>query len=87
MLYLNARNNGKMRDYYRICENPLGTGAFGEVRKCVYRESTQSKSYFKQYRAVKIIGKNHMEQSDLKMFHNEVEIMLYLEGKDKDREE
>lgn len=67
-----------MRDYYRILENPLGRGAFGEVHKCVYKENSKDNLYFKQYRALKSIDKNHMERSDFKKFENEVEIMLAL---------
>ena len=44
--YLIGRHNGKMRDYYRIADL-LGAGAFGEVRKCVYREKSESKSFYK----------------------------------------
>lgn len=44
--YLLGRHNGKMRDYYRIADC-LGAGAFGEVRKCVYREKSSSKSFYK----------------------------------------
>lgn len=69
-----------MRDYYRILDC-LGAGAFGEVRKCVYREKSSSKSFYKQYRAVKIMSKNHMDDKGYKSFQNEVEIMLYLNGK------
>ena len=32
------RSEGKLRDFYRIGK-VLGTGAFGEVRMCVDRES------------------------------------------------
>lgn len=35
--FLDARMNGKMRDYYRILENPLGKGAYGEVRKVIFK--------------------------------------------------
>ena len=75
--FLDGRHNGKMRDYYRILDQ-IGAGAFGEVRKCVYREKSTSKSFYKQYRAVKIISKNHMDDKGLESFKNEVEIMLYL---------
>ena len=68
-----------MRDYYRILDK-LGEGAFGEVRKCVYREKSTSKSFYKQYRAVKIISKNHLDEKGEKSFQNEVEMMLDLTG-------
>lgn len=67
-----------MRDYYRILDC-LGAGAFGEVRKCVYREkSVENKSFYKQYRAVKIIAKNYMDKKGYESFYNEVETMLIL---------
>jgi len=33
-----GRTQGKLRDHYRIGK-VLGTGAFGEVRMCVHRET------------------------------------------------
>jgi hypothetical protein len=61
-MYLNARHNGKMRNYYRILDPPLGKGAYGEVRKCIYKEDIQNKkSSIKEFRAVKILSKAHME--------------------------
>jgi len=42
-MYLKARHNGKMRDYYRILDPPLGTGAYGEVRRCVFKENMKDK--------------------------------------------
>ena len=48
MPYLRARHNGKMRDYYRILDPPLGAGAYGEVRKCIFKENiTDKKSSLK----------------------------------------
>lgn len=41
--YLKARHNGKMRDYYRILDPPLGSGAYGEVRKCIFKENIMDK--------------------------------------------
>ena len=68
-LYLKARNNGKMRDFYRILDPPLGTGAYGEVRKCVYKENMRDKkSSMKSYRAVKILSKAYMEEKDILSF-------------------
>lgn len=78
--YLDGRHNGKMRDYYRILDC-LGAGAFGEVRKCVYREKSDNKSFYKQYRAVKIISKNHLDEKGIKSFQGEVEVMLKLNGR------
>ena len=69
-----------MRDYYRIL-SLIGAGAFGEVRTCVFREKkTETKTFFKQYRAVKIISKNHMDEKGRASFFNEVDIMLDLSG-------
>ena len=79
-LYLKARHNGKMRDYYRILDPPLGTGAYGEVRRCVYKENMKDKkSSMKQYRAVKILSKAYMEERDILSFQNEVECMYKLQ--------
>jgi len=122
-----------MRDHYRILEDPLGQGAFGEVRRCVYlklfqdiqqeeddaeasmndsanvsagelepvrgtekaKSGRQSKgeedlkdapkidygqSFFKQYRAVKVLSKNHMTSSGYEKFYSEVDAMLHLSG-------
>ena len=34
--YLASRMNGKMRDYYRIIDDPVGEGAFAQVYKCIW---------------------------------------------------
>lgn len=79
MPHLKARHNGKMRDYYRILDPPLGSGAYGEVRKCIFKENIMDKkSSLKQFRAVKIMSRAYMEDKDIKAFENEVDIMLTL---------
>ena len=55
---------GKLRDHYRI-RKMLGSGAFGEVRVCVQRESGQQ-------RAVKVLRKSHMDEDEKKMLFNEI---------------
>lgn len=76
--YINARFNGKMRDYYRILEK-LGQGTFGEVRKCIYKDNIKDKrSTIKHYRAVKILSKAYMEEKEIKVFYNEVESLYQL---------
>ena len=65
-----------MRDYYRI-EDLLGEGAYGEVRKCVYKDKFADKqSSLKEFRAVKIMSKDYMEEKDKQSFFNEVECLL-----------
>ena len=68
-----------MRDYYKIYDL-LGTGAYGEVRLCVYRENMKDKrSSLKSYRAVKILSKAYMEKKDELSFLNEVKVMAKLD--------
>ena len=55
---------GKLRDHYRIGKM-LGSGAFGEVRVCVHRESGAQ-------RAVKVLRKSHMDEDEKKMLFNEI---------------
>jgi hypothetical protein len=50
-----------MRDFYRILDPKLGEGAYGEVRKCVFKNKNDLKSATKEFRAVKILRKNYME--------------------------
>lgn len=67
-----------MRDHYRIMDL-LGTGAFGEARKCVWKENIHNKkNSYKDYRAVKVMSRAYMEKKHEEMFHNEVKIMLKL---------
>jgi calcium-dependent protein kinase len=68
-----------MRDYYRILDPELGKGAYGEVRKCIFKENIMDKkSSLKQFRAVKIMSRAYMEEKDIIAFHNEVNIMQIL---------
>ncbi len=48
-----TQNAGKLRDYYRIGKL-LGSGAFGEVRMCVHRDTGAA-------RAVKVLRKAQMD--------------------------
>ena len=44
------------------------TGAFGEVRMCVHRESGAQ-------RAVKVLRKSHMDDDEKRMLFNEINIL------------
>ena len=57
-------NEGNLREHYRIGKM-LGSGAFGEVRMCVHRESGAQ-------RAVKVLRKNHMDEEEKQMLFNEI---------------
>jgi calcium-dependent protein kinase len=62
-----------MRDYYKILDPPLGKGAYGEVRQCIYLGSVIDKnSTVKKHRAVKILSKAYMEEKDIQYFKREV---------------
>lgn len=64
-----------MRDNYRI-DKLLGTGAYGEVRQCVYKQNMKDqRTSIKSYRAVKIMSKAYMEKKDIDNFINEVDCM------------
>jgi calcium-dependent protein kinase len=62
---------GKLRDHYRIGKM-LGSGAFGEVRVCVHRETGAQ-------RAVKVLRKSHMDEDEKRMFFNEINILKDLD--------
>ena len=72
---------GKLRDFYRIGKMlgsgkhkillTLQTGAFGEVRMCVHRETGAQ-------RAVKVLRKSHMDDDEKKMLFNEINILREL---------
>jgi len=62
---------GKFRDSYSLGET-LGTGAFGEVRRCISKE-TQA------LRAVKIIKKSSMDPESVKSFQYELSILKKLD--------
>ena len=62
-----------MRDYYRILDPPLGSGAYGEVRRCIYKENILDiTSSLKSFRAVKVLSKAYMEDKEVRSFQNEV---------------
>jgi serine/threonine protein kinase len=44
------------------------SGAFGEVRMCVHRESQAQ-------RAVKVLRKSHMDEDEKRMLFNEINIL------------
>ena len=64
-------NKNKIAKEYNILWPPLGQGAFGEVRKCVQRETGH-------IRAVKIIFKDNATEEELKRILREVEILRRL---------
>jgi len=66
-----SQHAGKLRDHYRIGKM-LGSGAFGEVRVCVHRESGAQ-------RAVKVLRKAHMDEDEKRMFFNEINILKDLD--------
>ena len=79
--HLRLRMNVKMRDYYRILANPIGHGAYGEVRKVIYKECgvNDKSSFYKEYRAVKILDKSHMNRENIESFENEVRINMHIQ--------
>jgi len=66
-----SQHAGKLRDHYRIGKM-LGSGAFGEVRVCVHRESGAQ-------RAVKVLRKANMDEDEKRMFFNEINILKDLD--------
>ena len=66
-----TQNQGNLRDYYRIGKM-LGSGAFGEVRMCVHRETGAQ-------RAVKVLRKSHMDEDEKRMLFNEINILKELD--------
>jgi calcium-dependent protein kinase len=48
--------------------NQVSSGAFGEVRMCVHRESGAQ-------RAVKVLRKSHMDDDEKRMLFNEINIL------------
>ncbi|KRX08510.1 Protein kinase-like domain [Pseudocohnilembus persalinus] len=63
---------GQITNDYNLQDPPLGTGAFGEVRRAVHRGTGMT-------RAVKIIDKKLANQDELEKLKNEVEIMKQLD--------
>jgi serine/threonine protein kinase len=77
--YAQAFKKGKMRDFYRIMDPPLGTGSNGEVHECIFSENIIDKnSNSKSYRAVKVLSKAYMEEKDYKNFRNEISALKQL---------
>ncbi|CDW86359.1 UNKNOWN [Stylonychia lemnae] len=66
-----SENKGRFRDYYSI-GTALGTGAFGEVRKCSNRKTGA-------IRAVKIIRKDSLDAKEKARFFQEIEILRQLD--------
>jgi|JI10StandDraft_1071094.scaffolds.fasta_scaffold364048_1 calcium-dependent protein kinase len=62
-----SKKGGKIRDYYRIGK-VLGSGAFGEVRLCLHKESQAQ-------RAVKVLRKNLLDDKEMDMLKNEISIL------------
>ena len=52
----------------RLTVMTFDTGAFGEVRMCVHRESGAQ-------RAVKVLRKSHMDDDEKRMLFNEINIL------------
>lgn len=63
---------GKIRDHYRIGK-VLGSGAFGEVRLCLHKE-TQTQ------RAVKVLRKNLLDDKEMDMLKNEISILKAMDN-------
>eukprot|EP00347_Sterkiella_histriomuscorum_P020848 403336235 len=66
-----SENKGRFRDYYSI-GTALGTGAFGEVRKCSNRKTGA-------IRAVKIIRKDSLDAKEKARFFQEIDILRQLD--------
>lgn len=64
-------NNGTFKDHYQIGQL-LGQGAFGEVRKCLNRDT-------KVTRAVKLIKKESMSSEEEQSFKHEISILKKLD--------
>jgi serine/threonine protein kinase len=60
------QNKNKFNDVYTLKKDPLGTGGFGVVYKCIHKE-------LKADRAVKIIDSQKIK--DMDDFHEEIKIL------------
>ena len=60
-------NSGPIKEIYKITRK-IGSGAYGEVRKCYLRETGE-------LRAVKIIKKKALEKAERDRLKNESEIL------------
>ena len=61
------KNNDDIRKDYQI-NDVLGSGAFGEVRKCMSKKTGKT-------RAVKIIKKEQMNKHEQKLLETEINIL------------
>ena len=66
-----SKTQEKLRKIYKI-GSTLGTGAFGEVRKCMHRETHV-------HRAVKLIKKQDMDDEEKRLLFNEINILKELD--------
>ena len=64
-------NKGKLKEFYKIGKL-IGSGAFGDVRIWLHKESNSQ-------RAVKILYKANMTEEDEKMLLNEIDILKDLD--------
>ena len=67
------KNRNKIKKEYRLSDNPLGQGAFGEVRKAVHIQSGME-------RAIKIIYKANTSEEERQKIFREVEILQRLDS-------
>ena len=59
--------DGRFRDFYFLGQS-IGKGAYAEVRKCMTRKT-------KEQRAVKLIRKEKMTESEIENFKEEIKIL------------
>ena len=64
-------NKGKLKDFYRVGKL-IGSGAFGDVRIWLHKESNSQ-------RAVKILYRANMSNEDERMLINEINILRGLD--------
>lgn len=64
-------SKGKFKDHYSVGK-VIGSGALGEVRKCKHKET-------ENLRAVKIIKKEQMNETEQKFFEGELETLRMLD--------
>jgi calcium-dependent protein kinase len=64
-------NSGNIKDYYKI-SSCIGRGAFGEVRKCLHKDT-------RALRAVKIINKKYLEEAEKEKLLSEINILKQMD--------